>query len=111
VFVGSPAGALDALALGATGIVSSFDANVAPQLYAQLARAWERRDLEVVSQTFATLSNLFRSILTTGGLVVTKAILCRLGLDVGPPRPPRMAPDQRVESIAIELVERFALRA
>ena len=40
VYLGSPIGALDGLILGAEGIVSSMDVNVAPYLFAQFGGAW-----------------------------------------------------------------------
>ena len=43
VYLGSPVGATDGLILGASGIVSSFDINVAPQLYQDFANTWPNR--------------------------------------------------------------------
>jgi 4-hydroxy-tetrahydrodipicolinate synthase len=110
VYLGSPVGAIDGLMLGASGIVSSMDINVAPYLYEQFATAWARQDLGELSAAVASITSLFLAILTSGGLIVAKAILDRLGVEAGPPRPPRRPPDAAVFSRADEIIEQFGLR-
>jgi 4-hydroxy-tetrahydrodipicolinate synthase len=110
VYLGSPVGAIDGLMLGASGIVSSMDINVAPYLYQQFARAWARQELGEVTAAVASITSLFLTILTSGGLIVAKAILDRLGVEAGPPRPPRRQPDAAVFSRADEIIDQFGLR-
>ena len=109
MYLGSPIGALDGLVLGAEGIVSSMDVNVAPYLYAQFGGAWARQDLAQVSAAVASITSLFLTILGAGGLIVAKAILDRLGVGAGPPRPPRRQPDAAVFSKADEIIAQFEL--
>ena len=110
VYLGSPVGATDGLILGASGIVSSFDINVAPQLYQDFATAWAKQDLGAVTAAVSTITSLFLTILGAGGLIVAKAILDRLGIEAGPPRPPRRQPDTAVFNKADEIIEQFSLQ-
>jgi 4-hydroxy-tetrahydrodipicolinate synthase len=111
VHLGSPIHALENVALGASGIVSSMDVNVAPALYAALGEAWKARDLEAVAAAHATISRLFLRILTSGGLIVAKAILVRLGVPVGTTRPPRRPAGDAEFRRADEIIEEFSLDA
>jgi 4-hydroxy-tetrahydrodipicolinate synthase len=111
VYLGSPMGAIDGLLLGASGVVSSFDVNVAPRLYQEFGAAWAAHDLPRVSEAAASIMRLFLAILGSGGLVVAKAILDRLGIEAGPPRPPRREPDAAVFSRADEIIDQFELSA
>ena len=110
VYLGSPVGATDGLILGASGIVSSFDINVAPQLYQDFAKAWAKQDLGAVTAAVSSITSLFLTILGAGGLIVAKAILDRLGIEAGPPRPPRRQPDAAVFNKAQEIIEQFNLQ-
>jgi 4-hydroxy-tetrahydrodipicolinate synthase len=110
VHLGSPFGALEGMILGATGIVTSFDINVAPWLYQELRTAWRSQDVPAMGIAHARITGLFRSILTAGGLIVAKAILERLGLEVGTPRPPRRQPDDAVYADAERIIELYDLR-
>ena len=110
VYLGSPVGAIDGLMLGASGVVSSMDVNVAPYLYERFAAAWADQDLGALTAAVATITSLFLAILTSGGLIVAKAILDRLGVEAGPPRPPRRQPDEAVFRRADQIIEQFELR-
>jgi 4-hydroxy-tetrahydrodipicolinate synthase len=110
VYLGSPVGAIDGLMLGASGVVSSMDVNVAPYLYERFAAAWASQDLGALTAAVATITSLFLAILTSGGLIVAKAILDRLGVEAGPPRPPRRQPDEAVFRRADEIIEQYELR-
>jgi len=110
VYLGSPVGAIDGLMLGASGVVSSMDVNVAPYLYERFAAAWTIQDLGALRAAVATITSLFLAILTSGGLIVAKAILDRLGVEAGPPRPPRRQPDEAVFRRADQIIEQFELR-
>jgi 4-hydroxy-tetrahydrodipicolinate synthase len=109
VIVGSPLNALDSLLQGASGIMSSFDANTQPRFYRALGDAWATRDLEAVAAAYLRLTSMFGAILGGGGLVVAKAILDQLGLPAGPVRPPRARADDTVIARATEIIERFEL--
>ena len=111
VHLGSPVHALENLALGASGIVSSMDVNVAPALYARLGDAWKARDLDAVAAAHTAITRLFLRILTSGGLIVAKAILVRLGVPVGTTRPPRRPAGEVEFRRADEIIEEFSLRA
>ena len=58
-----------------------------------------------------SITSLFLTILGAGGLIVAKAILDRLGIEAGPPRPPRRQPDAAVFSKAEAIIEQFNLQA
>jgi 4-hydroxy-tetrahydrodipicolinate synthase len=109
VLLGSPVHLLEALVLGASGVVSSLDVNVAPHLYRALGTAWASQDLAAVSLAYETILRLFLRLLGEGGLLLDKAVLDRLGLAAGPPRPPRRPPDDAVMQRADAIIEAFAL--
>ena len=111
VFVSSPINAIEGLLLGASGISSSFDMNIAPWLYTEFAEAWATSDFTAIGATYTRISALFRAVLAAGGLIVAKAIMDRLGLNAGPPRAPRRLPDQNVMAQADEIITRFDLHA
>jgi 4-hydroxy-tetrahydrodipicolinate synthase len=111
VHVGSPVHALEGLALGASGIVSSMDINVAPTLYADLRDAWGGNRSGELLACHARIMRLFLRILGAGGLVVAKAILVRLGVEVGTTRAPRRPADESTFRAADGIIEEFRLRA
>ena len=111
VIVGSPINTLEPLLLGAAGIMSSFDMNVAPALYRELGDAWSGGDFDAISAAYVRLSSLFVAILGAGGLSVAKAILDQLGLDGGDPRRPRRPIEDADRRRAAEIVEQFQLHA
>jgi dihydrodipicolinate synthase/N-acetylneuraminate lyase len=110
VTVGSPINALEPLLLGAAGIMSSFDMNVAPQLYRELGAAWAGGDFSAISTAYLRVSSLFVAILGGGGLSIAKAILDRLGLEGGNPRRPRRPLDDDDRRLADHIIEHFELQ-
>ena len=110
VLLGSPIHLLEGLALGADGVVSSFDINVAPHLYRAFGDAWTRGDHAAINAHYSQLVRLFLRILGDGGLVIAKAILDRLGLAAGAVRAPRRPPDDFVIRRADQIIEEFELR-
>jgi 4-hydroxy-tetrahydrodipicolinate synthase len=110
VLLGSPFGALEGIMHGASGIVTSFDINVAPWMYQDLRTAWRSQDVAALGAAHARIAGLFRSILAAGGLAVAKAILERLGLEVGGPRPPRQQPGDAVYAEAERIIHQYDLR-
>lgn len=109
VLLGSPVHLLEALVLGAGGVVSSLDVNVAPDLYRSLGTAWASGDLGAVSDAYSVILRLFVRLLSEGGLLLAKAVLDRLGLAAGPPRPPRRPPDDAVFQRADAIIKAFSL--
>jgi 4-hydroxy-tetrahydrodipicolinate synthase len=110
VVLGSPVHLLEALTLGARGVVSSLDVNVAPDLYRALGTAWAAQDLAAVNDAYSAILRLFLRLLGEGGLLLAKAVLDRLGLAAGPPRPPRRPPDEAVFQRADAIIEEFGLQ-
>jgi 4-hydroxy-tetrahydrodipicolinate synthase len=110
VLLGSPVHLLEALALGASGAVSSLDVNVAPGLYRTFSAAWTKQDAGAVNDAYTSILRLFLRLLSDGGLLLAKAVLERLGLAAGPPRPPRRPPDEGVFRRADLVIEEYGLR-
>jgi 4-hydroxy-tetrahydrodipicolinate synthase len=110
VHVGGPTQALTALALGARGFLSS-EANLAPRLAQAVGVAATREP------AFATLLRLSLLLYGHGGIRATKALLDRLGLPGGVPRPPRLplddpAADQLLRAVtSIGVLDWEGLRA
>lgn len=111
VLAGSPVHMLEAFAAGASGVVSSFDANVAPQLYRQLGDAFESNQLDSTFAAYTRLSHLFLRILGSGALSMAKEILNQLGVEVGHPRPPRQPSGPSLATEARGIIEEFGLTA
>ena len=78
---------LGALATGARGGVGSTY-NWAPRLYTNLIAAFDRGDLEAARRLQSTSVAMVDAISATGFMGTSKALMARLGVDVGPARPP-----------------------
>lgn len=89
VHVGGPMQALTALALGASGYLSS-EANVAPQLAVEVVSQWADGRFDQAHAAYARLIRLFGLLTRAGGISATKAVLASRGLPGGIPRPPRL---------------------
>ena len=87
VHVGGPLQALTALALGANGFLTS-EANLAPRLCASVIAAYEQGAGDELFFAFGRLARLSMALYGHGGIRATKAVLNRLGLPGGFPRPP-----------------------
>jgi N-acetylneuraminate lyase len=82
---------LAALATGARGAVGSTY-NWAPQLYADLTRAFKRGDLDEARRLQSISIAMVDTIASTGFMGTAKALMCRLGVPVGPARSPLSNP-------------------
>ncbi len=108
VHVGGPAQALTAMALGATGYLTS-EANLSPALCRRVVDAFAAGDLGTAAASFARVIRLSTLLYGSGGIRATKAVLNALGLPGGYPRLPQLPvpPDE-----AAAIVEQArALRA
>ena len=89
VHVGGPAQALTAMALGATGYLTS-EANLSPALCRQVVDAFAGGDLRQAAASFARVVRLSTLLYRHGGIRATKAVLNALDLPGGFPRPPQL---------------------
>ncbi len=89
VHVGGPAQTLTALALGATGFLTS-QANLAPRLCAAVLDRYDEADTVGMMQSFGQLVRLSQALYGAGGIRATKAVLNVLGLPGGYPRKPQL---------------------
>jgi 4-hydroxy-tetrahydrodipicolinate synthase len=90
VHVGGPMHALSALALGASGYLSS-EGNLVPRLCVALIARHDAGDLAGTEDAYARIMRIFRATQALGGIVGAKAALELLGAPGGAPRPPRLA--------------------
>jgi 4-hydroxy-tetrahydrodipicolinate synthase len=91
IHVGGPANALVALALGATGYLSS-EANLAPRLCASVTGRYEAGDYGAALAAHAAVMRLHAAN-RYGSIRGIKAALALMGLPGGEPRPPRLPLD------------------
>jgi 4-hydroxy-tetrahydrodipicolinate synthase len=110
VWTGSPLRAIDSCAIGVKGFMSSMDVNVAPDLYTAFVNAWADGDMARVVLAYRSALRLFQRILGSGGLIIAKAILVRLGLPFGTTRPPRRAAGAAEYRIADEIIAEFGIQ-
>jgi N-acetylneuraminate lyase len=82
---------LAALATGARGAVGSTY-NWAPRLYVSLIDAFTRGDLEEARRLQSISIAMIDAIAATGFMGTAKALMCRLGVPVGPARSPLTNP-------------------
>ena len=82
---------LAALATGARGAVGSTY-NWAPRLYNELSDAFTRGDLDEARRLQSTSIAMIDAIAATGFMGTAKALMCRLGVPVGPARAPLSNP-------------------
>ena len=101
--VGGPMQAISALALGATGYLSS-EGNLAPRLCVSVIEHHRGGDLAMRDAAFAKLLTLFSETQRLGGISAAKGALRELGLAGGWPRRPRLPVDP---SAARELARSF----
>ena len=98
--VGGPMQAITALALGATGYLSS-EGNLAPRLCTSVVEHHLRGELAERDAAFARVLSLFECTQRLGGMSATKGALRHLGLPGGLPRRPRMpVPDEAGRELA-----------
>jgi 4-hydroxy-tetrahydrodipicolinate synthase len=92
VHVGGPMQTLSALAMGATGYLSS-EGNLAPKLGQSVITHYAKGDYPAAEAAYTKINRLFVSL--GGGAM--KTVLRRLGLPGGYPRPPRLPPADEAE--------------
>ncbi|MEX2099807.1 MAG: dihydrodipicolinate synthase family protein [Acidimicrobiia bacterium] len=88
VHVGGPSLALDALALGANGYLSS-EGNIAPRLCQSLITAYAAGDLAATVDAYRRIMRLFTANMSVEFVTAGRAELELLGCSAGPPRAPR----------------------
>jgi 4-hydroxy-tetrahydrodipicolinate synthase len=86
VHVGGPMHALSAMAMGATGFLSS-EGNVVPQLVNSVVTNYAGGDYQAAADAYAKVMQVFTLL---SSRVAVKALLEALDLPGGRPRPPRM---------------------
>jgi 4-hydroxy-tetrahydrodipicolinate synthase len=86
VHVGGPMHALSAMAMGATGYLSS-EGNVVPQLVNSVVTNYAAGDYRAAADAYAKVMQVFALL---SSRVAVKALLRALDLPGGAPRPPRM---------------------
>jgi 4-hydroxy-tetrahydrodipicolinate synthase len=105
--VGGPMLALDALAFGASGYLSS-EGNLAPRLCVSVIDKYRSGDIAGAHEAYAKVMQLFNMTARHGGIRGTKAALQMLGLPGGIPRRPRRpVTDQAALDEIRALVERL----
>lgn len=108
VHVGGPRHALGAMALGATGYLSS-EGNLAPRLCVELVERIDSDDHDGAALVHRQIMEIHEATQSLGGIVGTKAALRLLGAPGGWPRPPRLpvAPE-RAQSL-VDVLERLGV--
>ena len=104
--VGGPMQGLTALAVGATGYLSS-EANVAPKLAMSVIEHWKARDLEKTADAFDRLLRLFHAGMSYGGAKTANRIL---GVAGGYPRRPRLEPGEDAEQAFAKILDELEIR-
>lgn len=110
IHVGGPQFALTALALGATGYLSS-EGNLAPNLCVGVIRAYCDNDARRTGQLFGALLRLSGTFYAAGGIRATKSALTALGLPGGFPRPPQLPVPESTVPALLRAIERLGLAA
>jgi len=105
VHVGGEGQALTALAMGATGFLSSAG-NLVPRLAMSVIDAFNAGDLTTLLDAYDRLTRLATELYGAGGIVAQKGVLSHKGLPGGYPRLPHLpASDQVVASIEATMRE------
>jgi 4-hydroxy-tetrahydrodipicolinate synthase len=110
IHVGGPQWALTALALGATGYLSS-EGNLAPKLCVGVIRAYCDNDARRTGQLFGALLRLSGTFYAAGGIRATKSALNALGLPGGFPRPPQLPVPESTVPALLRAIERLDIAA
>jgi 4-hydroxy-tetrahydrodipicolinate synthase len=110
IHVGGPQWGLTALALGATGYLSS-EGNLAPHLCVGVIDAYRDNDARRTGQLFGALLRLSDTFYAAGGIRAIKVILNRLGLPGGFPRPPQMPVSETAVPALLQTIERLDIPA
>ena len=110
IHVGGPQLALTALALGATGYLSS-EGNLAPNLCVGVIEAFRRNDARLMGERFGALLRLSNGLYGAGGIRATKAVLNALGLPGGFPRLPQLPLPAASVLPLLDLIDRLGIRS
>jgi 4-hydroxy-tetrahydrodipicolinate synthase len=110
IHVGGPQWALTALALGATGYLSS-EGNLAPNLCVGVISAYCDNDARRTGQLFGALLRLSNTFYAAGGIRAIKSILNTLGLPGGFPRPPQLPVPESAVPALLGALERLDIAA
>jgi 4-hydroxy-tetrahydrodipicolinate synthase len=110
VHVGGPLQALPALALGATGYLSS-EANLAPRLCREVITAYEQGDGHELFLAFGRVARLSMAFYDRGGVRATKAVLNRFGLPGGYPRKPQLPVADTTVDELMTVIEELGIAA
>jgi 4-hydroxy-tetrahydrodipicolinate synthase len=104
--VGGPMQGLTALAIGATGYLSS-EANVAPKLAMSVISNWKAGDLRKTADAFDRLLRLFHAGMSYGGAKTANRIL---GVAGGYPRRPRLPASEESELAFAKILDELEIR-
>ena len=104
--VGGPMQALTALALGATGYLSS-EANIAPKLAMSVITYWKAGDLAKTADAFSRLLRLFNAGMSYGGAKSANRIL---GVAGGYPRRPRLEASEEAMQAFAKVLDELEIR-
>jgi 4-hydroxy-tetrahydrodipicolinate synthase len=110
IHVGGPQWALTALALGATGYLSS-EGNLAPNLCVGVISAYCDNDARRTGQLFGALLRLSDTFYAAGGIRAIKSVLTARGLPGGFPRPPQLPVPESVVPALLRTIERLDIPA
>ena len=108
IHTGGPQLALTALALGASGYLSS-EANLAPNLCVEVITAYQDNDARLLGDRFGALLRLSRAFYGAGGIRATKAALNALGLPGGFPRLPQLPVSDAVVPGLLEVIDQLGI--
>jgi 4-hydroxy-tetrahydrodipicolinate synthase len=110
IHVGGPVWALTALALGATGYLSS-EGNLAPNLCVGVISAYCDNDARRTGQLFGALLRLSDTFYAAGGIRAIKSVLTARGLPGGFPRPPQLPVPASAVPALLRALERLDIPA
>jgi len=110
IHVGGPQWGLTALALGATGYLSS-EGNLAPHLCVGVIDAYCDNDARRTGQLFGALLRLSGTFYAAGGIRAIKSTLNTLGLPGGFPRPPQLPVPESAVPALLRTIERLDIAA
>ncbi len=108
IHVGGPQLALTALALGATGYLSS-EGNLAPHLCMGVIEAYDDNDAGRMGELFGTLLRLSATFYGAGGIRATKRVLGALGLPGGFPRLPQLPVSEATVPALLQAIEELGI--
>ena len=103
IHVGGPAQALSALALGATGFLSS-EGNLAPKTCAAVIEGARTKNFDMSTTAFSQIARLSSLLYRLGGIRATKGVMRSLELPAGFVRSPQIDADQTAITTVLEFL-------